>query len=272
MRSVRGIAGLVIMSLCLLPAGQTASAKSTCQKNGCRASCDIGYAVCSRRFCGCTPDGKIPATVIDIGGDATADTTITVEVYDIACEELPCEPLLTYSVTIPVLTGQSAPVLANLITDAFMLVIDSACVVELLAGSEAAVQLGCAGYYPAFRICESSGGNCPDIFEPGVGTDPELGVDLAGFSFLTRSCCTGRVGDANGNGGDEPTIGDISVLVDAKFISGTCYGIIDCREEADVNQSGGLFADCDHITIGDISMLIDYLFITGTSLGLADCL
>ncbi len=85
-------------------------------------------------------------------------------------------------------------------------------------------------------------------------------------------CCVNRVGDANGLGGDEPTIGDISVMIDAKFITGTCAGILGCYTEADVNQSGGVGANCDDITIGDISILIDYLFITGPTLTLPECL
>jgi len=89
---------------------------------------------------------------------------------------------------------------------------------------------------------------------------------------VDEGCCEGRVGDANGLGGDEPTIGDVSVMIDAKFITGTCDGIIDCLTEGDVNQSGGKEATCDDITIGDISILIDYLFITGPILGLNDCL
>jgi hypothetical protein len=85
-------------------------------------------------------------------------------------------------------------------------------------------------------------------------------------------CCVGRVGDVNNAGGDEPTIGDVSVMIDAKFIAGTCDGVIECLTEADVNQSGGTAPTCDDITIGDISILIDYLFITGSSIGLPDCL
>ena len=82
----------------------------------------------------------------------------------------------------------------------------------------------------------------------------------------------GRVGNANGLGTDEPTIGDVSVMIDAKFITGTCEGILGCLAEADINQSGGVDPICDNISIGDISTLIDYLFITGSSLGLPDCL
>jgi len=75
------------------------------------------------------------------------------------------------------------------------------------------------------------------------------------------SCCQENVGDANGLGGNEPTIGDISVMIEAKFITGSCDGIIVCLLEADVNQSGGCNPTCNDITIGDISFVIDYLFI-----------
>jgi hypothetical protein len=85
---------------------------------------------------------------------------------------------------------------------------------------------------------------------------------------VTVSCCTGRIGDANGSGEDMPTIGDISVMIDAKFITGDCIqsgpgANIRCLGEADANTSGGANPTCDDITIGDISMLIDDLFITG---------
>ena len=79
-------------------------------------------------------------------------------------------------------------------------------------------------------------------------------------------CCVGRVGDANNSGTHEPTIGDITAMIDAKFITGTCVGVIECIAEADVNLSGTLVSpplDCDDITIGDITKVIDYLFITG---------
>ena len=91
-------------------------------------------------------------------------------------------------------------------------------------------------------------------------------------SVTPATCCVDRVGDANGLGGDEPTIGDVSVMIDAKFISGSCDGIIDCLFEADINQSAAAAPTCDDVTIGDISILIDYLFITGLSLGMPDCL
>jgi len=109
--------------------------------------------------------------------------------------------------------------------------------------------------------------NCLWIYNP----DQE-DLDENNIGDACEGCCRGRVGDANNSGDDEPTISDIGVMIDAKFISGTCEGIIDCLEETDINQSGGVTATCDDITISDISMLIDYLFITGQSVGLLECL
>ena len=106
--------------------------------------------------------------------------------------------------------------------------------------------------------------------------DPYQATRRGGYdAFVTKldmGCCGGRVGDANGSGEDEPTIADVSVLIDATFITGTCDGILNCMAEADINQSGGANPICDDVTIGDISILIDYLFITGSSLGLPGCL
>jgi len=106
--------------------------------------------------------------------------------------------------------------------------------------------------------------NCPDKSNPGQEDHNSDGTGDA-------CCCLGAVGDANGLGGDEPTIGDISVMIDALFISGNA-GTIVCLSEADLNQSGDIDPTIDDITIGDISMLIDYLFITGPSMGLEECL
>jgi len=110
--------------------------------------------------------------------------------------------------------------------------------------------------------------NCPITYNP-IQTD----IDDDGIGDACDGCCVFRVGDANGLGGDEPTIGDISVMIDAKFISGTCTGILECFTEADINQTGGIDPTCDDITIGDISILIDYLFISGpTVVVLPECL
>jgi len=134
---------------------------------------------------------------------------------------------------------------------------------------------------PGFPANTCPPDNCPeqwnadqyDLDQDGVGDEcdnclwvynPDQ-LDLNGNDIgdACEGCCRGRVGDANNSGDDEPTISDISTLIDAKFITGTCEGIIECLTEADINQSGGLSASCDDITISDISTLIDYLFITG---------
>jgi hypothetical protein len=109
--------------------------------------------------------------------------------------------------------------------------------------------------------------NCPDVYNPEQEDENSNQIGDA-----CEGCCVGRVGDVNSSGDDEPTIGDVTTLIDAKFIAGSCEGKIHCFEEADINQSAVGDPLCDDITIGDISLLIDYLFITGPSLGLPDCL
>ncbi|MEW5797052.1 MAG: hypothetical protein AB1772_11915 [Candidatus Zixiibacteriota bacterium] len=118
----------------------------------------------------------------------------------------------------------------------------------------------------------------PPVWIPEGDDNPNtmLGIELALLRELagsgsTSGCCSGRVGDGNMSGDDEPTIGDVTVMIDAEFISGTCDGVLNCLSEADVNQSAAAEPVCDDITIGDITILIDYLFITGPSLGLPDC-
>jgi hypothetical protein len=88
-----------------------------------------------------------------------------------------------------------------------------------------------------------------------------------------KPCCIGRAGDANGEGvfPDEVTLGDVMMMVDAKFISESCDKI-SCLAEADVNQSGGAEPTCDDITLGDIMILVDFLFINPETAVLPDCL
>ncbi len=83
---------------------------------------------------------------------------------------------------------------------------------------------------------------------------------------INTGCCTGKVGNVNGLGGEEPTIGDVMLLIDFLFVSGTPPA---CMGEADVNLSGGAAPLKNDITIGDISMLIDHIFISGVPLN--DC-
>jgi len=109
--------------------------------------------------------------------------------------------------------------------------------------------------------------NCLWVYNPD-----QLDLNGNDIGDACEGCCQGRVGDANGQGGDEPTISDISTMIDSKFITGTCVDKIDCLAEADVNQSGGYYLTCDDVTISDISSLIDYLFITGPETAtLPDC-
>ena len=89
------------------------------------------------------------------------------------------------------------------------------------------------------------------------------------------SCCSGRVGDANGTGiyPAEVTIGDIQTLVTAKFIVGTCVDYVECVAEGDVNQSGGAGPTCQDLTISDIQTLVNHLFIAGpANAPLKECL
>jgi hypothetical protein len=94
--------------------------------------------------------------------------------------------------------------------------------------------------------------------------DPEAEASL--YCVTTpETCCQGTMrGDANNSGADMPTIGDISAMIDAKFIRQTCVGIIPCPTEADVNGSSQTIeATCADVTIGDISLMTDFLFVTG---------
>jgi hypothetical protein len=106
--------------------------------------------------------------------------------------------------------------------------------------------------------------NCPETYNPGQ-------ADSDGDGIGDACCCDIRTGDANGFGGDEPTIGDVTALIDALFVNGD-WSVIPCLGEADVNQSGGVEPQPGDVTIGDVSYLIDYLFITGSPLGLPECM
>jgi hypothetical protein len=129
----------------------------------------------------------------------------------------------------------------------------------------------------ALKLLHYSGGEWTDVTQT-VDTDADLVCgqvsSLSPFLVATEytSCCLARVGDANGAGGDEPTIGDVTVMIDALFI-GEDWSVVACLPEADINQSGGSDPQTSDITIGDVSYLIDYLFIAGpTGTTLPDCL
>ncbi|MCX6835488.1 MAG: FG-GAP-like repeat-containing protein [candidate division Zixibacteria bacterium] len=111
-----------------------------------------------------------------------------------------------------------------------------------------------------------AGGNCP---APPYASDPKCGD-------ACRTCCVGRVGNANGLGTspNEVTISDVQLMVTAKFISSLpCEQNLPCLAEADVNQSGGTNPACKDITIADIQTLVNHLFIAGpTNAPLKSCL
>jgi len=100
--------------------------------------------------------------------------------------------------------------------------------------------------------------NCPTVANPGQ-------EDANNDNIGDACCCQIRVGDANGFGTypQEVTISDIQTLVSAKFVLGTCNGIVPCLAEGDVNQTGGTHPTCNDITISDIQMLVNHLFIAG---------
>jgi hypothetical protein len=103
----------------------------------------------------------------------------------------------------------------------------------------------------------------------GAAADSRVGSGYWFGQHLPANCCFGIVGDANGSGDYEPTIGDITAMIDMLFITET---VVPCIPEADINKSGGLSPGQGDITIGDVSMLIDYLFITGsTGMSLPPC-
>ncbi|MEW5796667.1 MAG: M4 family metallopeptidase [Candidatus Zixiibacteriota bacterium] len=104
--------------------------------------------------------------------------------------------------------------------------------------------------------------NCPQKANPGQ-------EDGNGDGIGDACCCVGIVGDANTDGGFEPTIGDVTTIIDHLFVSGMP---LNCYAEADINQSGGAAPQSGDLTIGDITVLIDYLFVTGPTMGLPSCL
>lgn len=111
------------------------------------------------------------------------------------------------------------------------------------------------------HICFDTTRQAPGASWEWANADGLIVPDWSGAKCWVIGCCSGQVGDINGVGGDEPTIGDISSLIDYLFLDGDQPG---CLEESDVNQSGTLInppLDWDDVTIGDVSYLIDYLFI-----------
>jgi predicted outer membrane repeat protein len=94
--------------------------------------------------------------------------------------------------------------------------------------------------------------DCPWSYDPGQPDENGDGIGDA-------CCCVGRVGDANGKGGDEPTISDLSVMIDMLYISQN-PDVVACLAEADANQSGGCVASLSDITLSDVAWMITWLW------------
>jgi len=85
----------------------------------------------------------------------------------------------------------------------------------------------------------------------------------SGRRCFVIGCCGGMVGDVDGYGGDEPTLGDVMALVGYLFVDGVQPS---CLEEADVNQSGSTFESplgWEDISLADIMYLVGYLYTDG---------
>jgi serine protease AprX len=88
-------------------------------------------------------------------------------------------------------------------------------------------------------------------------------INVEAALALGPDCCTGVVGNADGAGDDEPTLGDIMALVEFLFVN---HQPPTCMAEADVNQSGGISPLSHDITLGDIMRLVDHLYISQAAL------
>ncbi|MEW5794742.1 MAG: S8 family serine peptidase [Candidatus Zixiibacteriota bacterium] len=105
-------------------------------------------------------------------------------------------------------------------------------------------------------------------YAPSFRADTYEYVTATTSGSIRLGCCIGIVGDVDGDGGDVPTIADVTRLVDYLFIT---QEPVACLTEADVNQSGGADPVSEDVSIVDATILIDYLFVTGPSLILPTC-
>jgi hypothetical protein len=119
------------------------------------------------------------------------------------------------------------------------------------------------------HICFDTCQGAPGASWEWANADGLIEPAWSGRRCFVISCCEGKVGDVNGLDGDEPTLGDIMLLVGYLFVDGKQP---DCLEEADVNQSGTMFEpplDWADVTLADIMYLVAHVFIDGTPL--LDC-
>jgi hypothetical protein len=86
---------------------------------------------------------------------------------------------------------------------------------------------------------------------------------------IVPSCCILGVGNVDGSFDNEPTIADISAMINMLYITGEQ---VSCLAEADINQSGGCTPTRADISLGDIAALIAYVFIDNPAVALPECL
>jgi hypothetical protein len=103
---------------------------------------------------------------------------------------------------------------------------------------------------------------CPEVSGGWEWAHPDGLIEPAweGPQCWVIGCCSGTVGDANGSGDPDPTIGDITTLISYLFLDGEAPW---CLPEADANLSGTTTnppLDLSDITIGDITKIMDFLF------------
>ncbi len=121
---------------------------------------------------------------------------------------------------------------------------------------------GDAGLHLCFDTCQQA----PGAAWEWANSDNLLDPLWSGTRCFLINCCSGRTGDANGEGGDEPTVGDVVALIGYLFVDAPQP---DCLGESDVNQSGITLnppQGWEDVTISDISYLIDYLFVSHPTL------
>jgi hypothetical protein len=83
---------------------------------------------------------------------------------------------------------------------------------------------------------------------------------MPGFTYTISwagGCCIGFRGNVDGSVDEEPSLGDLTVLIDHLFIS---FEDLPCWQEANVDES--IPEGPSSVSLGDLTVLIDHLFIS----------
>lgn len=174
---------------------------------GCMTDCDEGYkgyctsSTLGGASCTCVKIEQGVATTPGVSGFGTLSTSLNVEVYDMGCENPPCDGALMATVEVPVTVGETAAEFAAGVKDLLESEIPSNCFVEAVTTPEGdpAFQIICFDFQAKVRICQAGAGTgagaCADSLAPGTGTNPDGGIDIAGFHLQTQEALPG-VADA----------------------------------------------------------------------------